>query len=124
MNPNDNNNNSQTTKWNGKIFTKKCKVLWSMKNVYKWIFWTVSSLCLNALRKKIVYILYLISYVQCSCWLSLLIHCLLKSLRTFYLRKTLAQKLWNVHVTKYGDHYSQLSTGSNCWVTERLSGTG
>ena len=51
------------------------------------------SLCLNALRKKIVYILYLISYVQCFCWLSLLIHCLLKSLRTFYLRKTLAQKL-------------------------------
>ncbi len=75
-------------------------------------------------KKKIVHILYLISYVQCSCWLSLLIHCLLKSLITFYLRKTLAQKLWNVHVTKYGDHYSQLSTGSNCWVTERLSGTG
>ena len=67
-------------------------------------------------EKKIVYILYLISYVQCSCWLSLLIHCLLKSLRTFYLRKTLAQKLWNVHVTKYGDQYSQLSTGSNCWI--------
>jgi hypothetical protein len=124
MNPNDNNNNSQTTKWNGKIFTKnaKCYGQWKMFiseslglfPVYVSMLW----------EKKIVYILYLISYVQCSCWLSLLIHCLLKSLRTFYLRKTLAQKLWNVHVTKYGDHYSQLSTGSNCWVTERLSGTG
>jgi hypothetical protein len=32
MNPNDNNNNSQTTKWNGKIFTKnaKCYGQWKM----------------------------------------------------------------------------------------------
>ncbi len=111
MNPNDNNNN-QTTKMEWKNIYKKCKVLWPMKNVYKFPVY-VSMLW----EKKIVYILYLISYVQCSCWLSLLIHCLLKSLRTFYLRKTLAQKLWNVHVTKYGDHCSQLSTGSNCWVT-------
>ena len=32
MDPNDNNNNSQTTKWNGKIFTKnaKCYGQWKM----------------------------------------------------------------------------------------------
>ncbi len=123
MNPNDNNNN-QTTKWNGKIFTKnaKCYDQWKMLISESFELFVVNVSMLW--EKKIVFILYLISYVQCSCWLSLLIHCLLESLRTFYLRKTLAQKLWNVHVTKYGDHYSQLSTGSNCWVTGKLLNTG
>ena len=122
MNPNDDNNN-QTTKWNGKIFTKNAKCYGQWKMFISESFGLFPVYVSMLWEKKIVYILYLISYVQCFCWLSLLIHCLLKSLRTFYLRKTLAQKLWNVHVTKYGDHYSQLSTGSNCWVTERLSGT-
>ena len=35
MNPNDNNNNNQTTKMKWKNIYKKCKVLWSMKNIYK-----------------------------------------------------------------------------------------
>jgi hypothetical protein len=51
MNPNDNNNN-QTTKWNGKIFTKNAKCYDQWKMFISESFELFFSQCLNALRKK------------------------------------------------------------------------